>query len=236
MRVHEGILRTELTGDPVQLALGDALTSEMPQSVTGDLTISYAGMRILETVSDELPAASSAISGVIAGANGVLKIFAPQALDGITPARIGIIGRAPEECELSLEFVAVNGNLAGSPIGPPAVLKLTPDNDIRTRWVDVPAGLTLRGALGLQVRANRGRFFWVTRDQPLARLASRDPDPGRRPLLINTTRLKEIADASSHETGFRGFPASVFRNIAPVLQSNLFLTIDISDLTLRYAR
>jgi hypothetical protein len=236
LRVHEGALRTELNGDPVRLNLGSAaLANETPRSAIGDLTISYAGIRILETVSDEPLAPDTAISGVIAGANGALKVFAPQALDGITPARIGIIGRAPEECELSLEFVTVNGGIAASPVGPPAVMALIPDNEIRTRWVDVPSGVSLSGPLGLRVRANRGRFFWVTREQPLARVAINDPDPGRRPLFLGTSRLKEIVETSSHEPGF-SFTADLFRNVAPVLRSDLFLTVDISDLTLRYAR
>ena len=235
LRVKEGVVRSELTGDPVQLDLGDTLADERPSSVSGDLTITYAGIRILESVSDQPPEESAAVSGVIATANGVLKTFAPEALDGVTPARVGIVGRAPEECELSLEFVSVNGGIAGTPVGPPAVLTLTPDNDIRTHWVDVPAGVTLNGPLGLRVRANRGRFFWVTREQPLARVAIHDPNPGGRPLFIGTTRLKEIVETNSHEPAFR-FPVAAFRNVAPALRSDLFMTVDISDLTLRYAR
>jgi hypothetical protein len=114
-------------------------------------------------------------------------------------------------------------------------LTLTPDNEIHTRWVEVPAGVTLSGPLGLRVRANRGRFFWVTREQPLARLAIHDPNPGARPLFIGTTRLKEIVETSSHEPAFR-FPVAAFRDVEPALRSELFLTVDISDLTLRYAR
>ena len=119
LRVNEGVVRTELNGDPLRLLLGGgALANETPSSAIGDLTITYAGIRILESASDEPLATDAAVSGVIAGADGVLKIFAPQALEGITPARIGIIGRAPEECELSLEFVSVNGGIAASPVGP----------------------------------------------------------------------------------------------------------------------
>lgn len=235
LRVQEGIVRAELNGDSVQLDIGGALADERPSSVTGDLTITYAGIRILENASDEPPEANAAVSGAIATASGVLKTFPPAALEGITPARIGIIGRAPEECELSLEFVSVNGGVAGSPVGPPAVLTLSTDNEIRTRWVDVPSGVALSGPLGLRVRANRGRFFWVTREQPLARIAIHDPNPGSRPLFIGATKLKEIVETNSHEPGFR-FPVAVFRNAAPALRSDLFLTVDISDLTLRYAR
>ncbi|HEU4431753.1 MAG TPA: hypothetical protein VFR51_00060 [Pyrinomonadaceae bacterium] len=235
LRVKEGVVRSELAGDPVQLDLGGALADERPSSVTGDLTIAYSGIRILESVSDQPPEESAAVNGVIATASGVLKIFPPEALDGITPARVGIVGRAPEACELSLEFVSVNGGIAGTPVGPPAVLTLTPDNEIRTRWVDVPAGVTLSGPLGLRVRANRGRFFWVTREQPLARVAIHDPDPGGRSLFLGTKRLKEIVETNSHEPAFR-FPVDVFRNVAPALRSDMFMTVDISDLTLRYAR
>jgi hypothetical protein len=235
LRVKEGVVRTELNGDPVQFDLGGALADERPSSVTGDLTITYAGIRILESVSDQPPDDSAAVSGVIATADGVLKTFAPEALNGITPARIGIVGRAPEECELSLEFVTVNGGIASSPVGPPAVLTLTPDNEIRTRWVDVPAGVTLSGPLGLRVRANRGRFFWVTREQPLARVAIHDPDPGGRPLFIGAASLKDIVETNSHEPAFR-FPVAAFRSVAPSLRSDLFVTVDVSDLTLRYAR
>ena len=235
LRVKEGVVRTELTGDPVRLDFGGPLADERPSSVTGDLTISYAGIRILGSVSDDPPETNAAVSGVIATGGGVLKTFAPQSLDGITPARVGIIGRAPEECELSLEFVSANGGVAGPSLGPPAVMTLTPDNEIRTRWVDFPAGLTLSGSVALRVRANRGRFFWVTRDQPLARLAIHDPDPGGRPLLLSGRRLKRIVDTNSHDRGFN-FPRAPFRNDEPALRSDLFLTVDISDLTLRYAR
>jgi hypothetical protein len=120
-------------------------------------------------------------------------------------------------------------------MGPPAVLKLAADNGIRTRWADVPKGVALKGPAGLRVRANRGRFFWASGDEPLVRVAIYDPDPAGRPLFLAASRLKEIAQKASHEPAFR-FPPAAFRGVAPALQSNLFLTVDISDLTLRYAR
>lgn len=236
LRVSEGILRIDLTGDDATLALGDPLASETPQSAIGDLTVKYAGIRILENVSDEPPAAGAIISGRIVGNESGLRIFPPKAFDGISPARVGIVGRAPEACELSLEFVSVTGDLAGPPLGPPAALKLDAGNDIRTHWAEAPQGVVLSGLVGLRVRANRGRFFWVYGEQhPLVRIAILDPDPGGRPLHLGTSILKEIRRTESHETAF-SFPAAVFKGAVPALRSNLFLTVAISDLTLRYAR
>ena len=60
-------------------------------------------------------------------------------------------------------------------------------------------------------------------------------DLRRRPLFLGSTRLKEIVETESHEPAFR-FPVAAFRNVAPALRSDLFMTVDISDLTLRYAR
>ena len=146
-----------------------------------------------------------------------------------------MIGRAAEDSELSLEFVSVTGDTAGPALGPPAVLKLPADNAIATCWVDVPKGVTPKGPVGLRVRANHGRFFWASNDQPLVRVAVFDPDPAGRPLLLGSATLKEITQPDSHEPRF-SFPATAFRGAPPKLQSSLFLTVDISDLTLRYPR
>ena len=235
LRVRGGVLRTELAGDPVPLALGGPPADETPGSVVGDLTVKYAGIRILETVSDASPVAGAMVSGSVVGDASILRVFPPRAFEGVVPARVGVIGRAPEDCELSVEFVPVTGDVAGAALGPPAVLALAADGTIRTRWVDVPRGVALTGAVGIRVRANRGRFFWASGEAPLVRVAVRDPNPAGRPLFLGSARLKDIGAAESHEPGF-AFPATVFRRAAPVLASNLFLTVDVSDLTMRYPR
>ena len=74
LRVHEGVLRTELTGDATALALGDPLDGAAPQSAIGDLTLKYAGIRILEQVSDAPPAPGAMVSGRIVGDADALKI------------------------------------------------------------------------------------------------------------------------------------------------------------------
>lgn len=236
LRVEEGILRTNLDGQPRLLPLSSGLDAQQPAEAIGDLTVTYEGFRILETVSDEVPAVIGFAEGPIVGTNPVLRLFPPEALVNISPARIGVLGRAPEDCELALEFVPVTGNTPGPPIGPPAVLSLKASASIDLHWVDAPGGLTLGTSLGLQARANKGRFFWAANaGTPVLRLAISDPNPGGRPLYIGSTVIQTTNEPRSHTPGF-AFPGALFRNGFPQLSSDLFLTVEISDLTLRYAR
>lgn len=236
LRVREGVWRTELTGDAVPLVLKEPLAvAETPTSVTGDLTITYAGIRILENVSDEGLQPSVAIVGHIVGETGVSRAFPPAAFQGVEPARVGIVGRPATEAELSVEFVAMRGELAGPALGPPAVLELARDEVFRTHWFEVPRGLKLEGPVGLRVRANTGRFYWAGEERPLVRVAIHDPDPGGRPLYLGATRFRSITAAERHEPG-AVYRATEFRAAGTSLRSDLFLTVDISDLTLRYAR
>jgi len=235
LRVHEGVLTTELAGDPVQLDLGTGLAPTAPSSVTGDLAIRYDGIRILETLSDALPSPSTAISGLIVDAAGALRAFPPEGSAGVQPARIGVVGRASEECELALEFVEAIGDTAGESLGLPALVMVTPASRIETHWAEVSAPLTLANGCALRVRANRGRFLWAAVPQPLVRVAIHDPDPGGRPLFLGGTLLANVTMEKSHEPA-RALPAQPFVNQPPLLASDLFLTVDVSDLTLRYAR
>jgi hypothetical protein len=203
--------------------------------VAGDLTVRYEGLRILETVSDPMPATAGALSGVIVGPDAALRLFPTEALEGVRPARVGLVGRAPEDCEIAIEFVRVAGTSAGPPLGAPAVLSLTASHQVDLHWAIVPSDLAITGPVGIRARANRGRFFWVTAaDHPATRVAVHDPDPGGRPLQVGTTLLP-VAAAVVEQPKF-AFPPAAFRNTFPVLSSDLFLTVEISDLTVRYAR
>jgi len=184
-------------------------------------------------------ASAGSFSGVIVGNEPAVHIFPPEALRGIEPARVGIFGRAAEDCEISLEFVKIAGDTVGSVLAPPAVLKLKQDNAMSMRWVSIPKGVQIDGAAGLRVRANRGRFFWVTpsgvNSNPIVRIAVNDPDPGGRELKIGSIKLANISEIESHTPAFK-FPAAIFRGSTPTLDSSLFLSIEFSDLTMRYAR
>lgn len=239
VRVDDGIVRSVVEGDPAALAV-EAFAAETPSSAIGDLTIRYDGIRILETVSDPLP--GGPLSGVIVGQTAALRGLPPRALESYAPARIGLFGRAPEDCELSVEFVAgaAGGatDVSATPaLTAPAVIAITAASGMRTHWAELPAGAAVSQASGIRVRANRGRFFWAfnANSEPLVRLAVLDPDPGGRPLWLGDSTLVAVDALEAHRPAF-AFPTGVFAQGPPAFSSDLFLTVDVSDLTLRYGR
>ena len=237
VRVEAGVVRTVLEGDPVALPLSGPLDAEAPARVTGDLTIRYAGIRLLEGVSDDVPGPGAALAGTIVGAGGAIRTLPPQALDGLRPARVGVYGRAPEDCELAVEVVRQVGPAGAEALAPPGVLSLAGGAAFRTHWAALPAGTQLSGAVAVRVRATRGRFFWVAgaAAHGLVRIAIFDPSPGGRPLSLGGAVLAAVDESASTAKAF-AFPAAAFQTTAPALASSLFLVVECADLTLRYAR
>jgi hypothetical protein len=237
LRSENGVISTSVEGDLAPLQLSGPLADEVPASVTADLTVKYEGIRILENASDDLPSAGDAITGTIVGADGAVRALPPQALDQQKPAKICVYGRAPEDCELSIEFVRMVGAEAAESLAAPAVLQLKKSDSPAGYWAQVPKGTQISGPAAVRVRANKGRFFWVdhTTGQGIVRIAILDPDPGGRPLLLNGAHLLDVAASPVNQKAF-SFPASCFRGSAPVFSSNLFLVVQCADLTLRYAR
>jgi hypothetical protein len=238
VRIETGVIRTTVEGDPVALTLSGPLADEQPGSVTGDFSIRYSGVRILETVSDPLPPSDQTLSGVIITPDrGAARSLPPQAFDNWQPARVGVYGRAPEDCELSIEFVRMVGNAPAEALAPPAVVTLKAGGAFSTVWAQVPKEAKISGPSGIQVRANRGRFFWVTADngRGLARIAVYDDDLGGRTLLLGGVQVAAVTQPSSHQPAF-AFPPQAFQSTASVFSSDLFLVIDCADLTLRYPR
>ena len=239
LRVHDGIATTALEGDALPLTAfdGAALADERPSTAIGDLTIQYDGLRVLEEVSDAPPDPASPVLGRIVGAAGATRGWPSEALLGREPARIGVYGRAPEACELALELVELNGETVGATLAGPTLLQLDDAAGLRTHWAELPPSAALPRNVGLRLRCNVGRFFWAERPDRLAivRVAVRDPHPGGRPLMLGGVKIAEVTGAESHQPAF-AFPASAFCGRVPWLQSSLFLHVDCSDLTLRYAR
>ncbi len=235
LRDFPGVTRTVLEGEPVVLASAAALAEERPSSVTADLTVRYEGVRILETVSDAFPSSLGNVHGIIAGERAVTRALPPAALIDLPVVRIGLIGRAPVACELSVQLVEMTGEVAGKAVGAPGVITLQPQSEISTAWIKIPEIDPPNFPLGVSVRANFGRFFWVSTDKPLVRMAVRDPDPGNRQLFLNGNPVVVMNKTEIHLPG-HAFTPQAFQSTLPVLASDLFLTVDFSDLVLRYGR
>ncbi|PCK04699.1 MAG: hypothetical protein COA42_18900, partial [Alteromonadaceae bacterium] len=120
---------------------------------------------------------------------------------------------------------------------------------IALHWFKLDQQPALNLPLGIRLRCNIGRFFWAgnndsTSDQdpePLLRLAIYDDDPGDESIHLNNpvgTNNTVIArgDQLPFSAQKHSFPQAQFRQFLPEITSNLFLTVDIADLTLRYAR
>lgn len=235
LRVAPGISSITLDGIARPMPLPAPIAAERPSSVIADVTVRYDGMRILNEASDELPSGFAAAEGVIVGPSLAMHAFPPEALSGIAPARIGVPGRSLQGSEVSLEFVRMVGSSPGDALGPPAVLAVPASQQIDLHWANVPAGVSLAGPVGVRARANRGTFFWVANEEhPIVRLAIHDPDPASAPLMIGGDRIPVASGVV--ELPKHALAPAAFAGSAPVLASDLFLTVEIGDLTLRYAR
>ena len=241
LRTFPGVIRTELQPDAsspdfASRLSGQPLANEAPASAAADLTVRYAGLRILESVSSAVPAAAGNIGGLVVSSQFAVRAFPPQALLNQPIARVGLIGRAPEACELAVQLVDYSSGGPGPALGTAGVVELAPSALISTCWVDLPGSPVPTVPVGLSVRANKGRFFWVCASDPLIRLAVRDPDPGGRPLLLNGQPLLNVTQADEIHLPGQSFTGAAFQKVPPLLESSLFLTVELSDLVLRYQR
>jgi hypothetical protein len=237
VRKESGVHTTTLAGHdtPLNIPTEIPLADEAPVQATADVSIVYDGMKILPDLSSAVPLQNGNISGQVVAAARKLKALPPAALSDRRLARIGIIGRTPEDCELVLELVDMTGGVPGATLLDPVVLSLRRDHRLGIHWFSFPDRDPMPVPLGVGLRANVGRFFWVGHTDPLIRVAIYDDDPGTEAthlgdqLLVNGDLLPFTAASFA-------LPAMLFSGEMPLLRSDLFLTVDIADLALRYAR
>ena len=236
VRAFPGVISTPLEGKPLRLALdGGPLSPEEPGSVVGDLHVVYAELRLEPDLSDAVPAASGDVRGIVVTDAITVRAFPRAAFDQRAPARVGLIGRAPVECELSVQLVEMNGSVPGKALAPPSVQTLSPTDRIDTQWF-LMAELSPSGSpTGLAVRCTRGRFLWAERVAPMVQVAVRDPDPGGRALRLGNTAILNVVETETIMPS-HNFPPAAFRSVAPLVSSDLFLRVDFGDLKLRYSR
>jgi hypothetical protein len=230
-----GIVTTELAGDAVPVALPTPLPGIDPSRAIADVTVKYHAMRLHDSIADAEPLSAGGAGGAIVGVDPVVRMLPPAALNGMTVAKIGIIGRAPIDCELVAQLFDVSSGAPSAPLTPPAVITLAPSDVIDTIWLDVPKHDPLSVPAAVSVRTNHGRFFWAANPDPLVRIAIDDPLPGERPVRIGGRTVSAPAAVETHVAAKTLDPLA-FHARAPIATSNLFVTLDLSDLSLEFDR
>ena len=239
LRTFAGVTRTELTGESqaIPLDLGVApLDAETPTAVSADLTVRYDGLRVLPRVNDALPTTTGNLHGRIVRTEPVGRTVLDGATAAYPVARIGLLGRAPEACELSVWLAPhITAGRAGEPLTDPGVVQLAAGSEMRVIWVALPQAVTHEGALCVQVRANSGRFFWLADLEPALKVAVLDPEPNGRPVLLQNRLLVAMTTKRMHLPRTH-LAVDLFTGALPRLSSELFVTVEFVDLTLRYTR
>lgn len=242
VRREPSLLHCDLAGDPVPLPMAEDPDPQAPTSVTGALSVRYLGLRLHADLSDPAPAPDEPVRGVVVRSAPVRCVFPPAGLIGLSVGKAGIVGRAPEDCELEAQIVRLEPDGTVSPLGPPGRLAMPPSDVLGTAWIDMPMLDPSPDPLALTLRAVRGRYFWAGGGQARhrVRVVVRDADPGGRPVCLGGTVLATVGLGADGRTAVDlpnvSFPPSLFRAAAPRLESELFVGVDIADLTLRYAR
>lgn len=235
LRKIDGVLTTELAGDALPLAIpAPPLPGVAPSRAVADITVKYHGIRILENVSDAVPAQSGdGIGGVVVAETATRRTLPPKGLDGLAIAKIGIVGRAAIDCELVVEVLDAT---TGAPLTTPATRLLTASTRVETQWLDVPKHEPVTVPVAISVRTNHGRFLWAAAPDPLVRIAVFDPDPAGLPVRIDGRNVLAVTAPKEVHAPAVSIDVAAFASAAPRLDSPLFATVDVSDLRLEYQR
>ena len=235
LRRHDGVTRVKLEGESMPISFDEPLDEAVPNSVVADLHVRYDGLYLLGGFVDDIPAAGVSVSGWVVRTESRVRELPPQALAGHDIARVGLIGWSGEGCELDVQF----RDSAGRPIGDAGLLEIEAANHAALHWVEMQARPDTNAPVNLYVTARSGQFFWINREQPAMRIAVRDPDPALHGLFLGDLQL-DVVGAAGIARKNTPLPRHAFASTAgapfPVLSSSLFLTVDFTDLTLRYNR
>jgi hypothetical protein len=222
IRRISGILTTELAGEAVTLPIPvpPPLAPAVPSRVLADVTIAYHGIRL--EWRDDVPANEGGIEGVVVGESAVARRFPPQAFTALAVAKIGVIGRAPVDCELVVQLLDAN---SGAVLMQPSAATLAASTKTGVVWFDVPVHEPFAVPLAVAARTNHGRFLWAANPDPLLRIAVYDDDAGNLPVLIGGSDARQ-----------KTLSGTQFASKPPSVVSDLFATVDVADLTLEYGR
>jgi hypothetical protein len=237
LRTFPGTVRTPVAGAAIPLALippgAPAILVDGTTTVTADVTVKYDGIRLVRELSDPVPRGES--SGIVIGADGARAALPPAStvLRTFPLARVGLIGRAPEPCELSVRLV---NPLSGDAFaGDPVVVQLEAGPAVSVVWLAINAPSSSE-PVAIAAHATRGRFFWATDAQgkPLVQIAVTDPSPPERTVSLGGRILANDLEPAHRAAAV--VTAAFVAGSTPLFESAMFVTVDVSDVTVRYVR
>jgi hypothetical protein len=103
-------------------------------------------------------------------------------------------------------------------------------------WFELSAPLQSNEPIAVSARATRGRFLWAAdeRGKPLVQIAIVDPTPPDRTVTLGGRVI--VNDLTPAHRPAVALTASFKSTARPVFESSMFVTIDLSDVSVRYAR
>lgn len=234
LRKFEEKVKLSLEGGGKLLDLpGPALASTAPFKVTADVTLKHKGMR-LHPLSDSLPEVLGYFQGPVVGVDPVVREWPREAFLDETLKRIGLFGHAPEETELSIRLMALSEGGGVTPLNDQwGAATVTPNNGKSDLvWIDLPDYGPIGQAVALEVKSTRGRFYWVENGAPITRVAvAHSPQPEDK-IDIGSTPV----EFTGMETQYlaMGLGAGSFQSAPPLVKSDQFTDVVLTNLTLRY--
>lgn len=242
LRSIPGTTKATLAGGPVAVVIDPPdLPPETPSAVVADVHVHYEGIRLAE-ISDLLPD-DRAAGGVVVGDAAVVRPLPPAALRGEQLARVGLVGRAPAASAMSIQIVDASPGAEHAPLAAPAVVAVdasTASDQFGVVWARFEPPILVDRPIGISATVTEGAFWWVADPEPLVRLAIVDPEPGGRPVLLAGQTLLTL-DTPTLAVDRAELPGAGFTGVsgdtAPLeFASALYCTVELTDLTLRYAR
>lgn len=213
---------------------GPPLAAETPAAVHADVRVVYDGLRLLEQPRDAVPPDDAFAAGqIVQGAEPVLRTLAPELFCALAPGRLSLVGRSPEGCTLSVTLQDAEGTRA--PLAPAVSVDVPAGRMFALVHVDLAPLAVPLPAAAIAVRTTSGRFLWQGDPEPAVQIAVHDPDPAGRPVRLAGRPWLQLHENELRAPGADLDPRA-FTATPPVADSDLFVTVTLTDLTLRYAR
>ncbi len=231
----------ECDGDDAPLPLpAPPLDTRAPARAAGDVVIRHRGLR-LHPLSDAVPDRPGDLRGpVLAGNAAVVRVLPPQALRGETLRRIGLVAVVRDLAELSIRVLEVVGDQPAGPLGTAhATTTVEPVDGFaaarpRVVWVELPDPLNVDRSIAVEASVAAGRIHWVALDDgaPRIRFAVTCADPAGETIRFAGHTL-ELTGPRTQLLRQDLAPAA-FRGVPPVVSTDQFCDVVVTNLTLEY--